>query len=151
MKKVTVFALIITFGFFALQQLATAGPGWGGGGWGCCGGPGGNDGPGHGYNRQAPDKEAQQAWEEFYNDTEELREQLYTKRAEYYDVLNQENVDKELAAQLWSEIFDIQTQIREQAATAGIKPGSGRGDYPCYGPNTDEQPSTEPSSSSLRS
>jgi len=149
MKKVTVFALIITFGILALQQLATAGPNWGGG-WGC-GGPGGNGGPDYGYNSQAPDKEAQQAWEKFYNETAELREQLYEKRAEYYNVLNQENVDKELAAQLWEEIFDLQTQIREQAATAGIKPGYGRGGPPCCAPNIDEQPSAEPSSSSLRS
>ncbi len=147
MKKVTVFVMAITFGIIAVQQLATAGPGGRGGyggGWGC-------GGPGYGYNRPAPDKENQQAREEFYNDTIELREQLYAKRAEYYDVLNQENADKELAAILWGEIFDLQTQIREQATTAGIKPGYGRGGYPCYGPNIDEPPNAKPSSSSLRS
>ena len=139
MKKVTVFALIITFGIIAVHQLATAGPGWGGRGWGC-GGSGGSGDPGYGYNRQAPDKEAQLAWEKFYNDIAELREQLYAKRSEYYDAVNRENVDKELAARLWSEIFDIQTQIHEQATTAGLKPGSGRGGYPCYGPYIDEPP-----------
>ena len=144
MKKATVFVMVITFGLIAVQQLATAGPGWGGGGWGC-------GGPGYGYNRQAPDQGTNQAWEKFYNDTAELREQLYAKRAEYYDVLNQENVDKDKAATLWGEIFDLQTQIREQAEIAGVKPGYGRGDSPCCGPNTDEPPNTEPSSSGLRS
>ena len=150
MKKVTVFALIITFGIIAVHQLATAGPGWGGRGWGC-GGSGGSGGPGYGYNRQAPDKGTNQAWEKFYNDTAELREQLYAKRAEYYNALNQENVDKEKAATLWDEIFDLQTTIREKAVTAGIKPGYGRGGAPCYGPYIDERPSAEPSSSGLRS
>jgi Spy/CpxP family protein refolding chaperone len=150
MKKATVFVMVITFGLIAVQQLATAGPGWRGGyggGWGC-GGPGGS---GYGYNRQAPDQGTNQAWEKFYNDTAELREQLYAKRAEYYDVMNQESVDKDMAAMLWGEIFNLQTQIREQAAAAGVKPGYGRGGYPCYGPNTDEPPNTEPSSSGLRS
>jgi Spy/CpxP family protein refolding chaperone len=144
MKKATVFIMAITFGIIAFHQLATAGPGQRGGyggGWGC-GGPGGYDGPGCEYNRQGLDKESQQAWEMFYNDTAELREQLYAKRAEYHNVLNQENVDKDLAAQLWSEIFDLQTQIREKAITAGVKPGYGRGGYPCFGPYIDEPPTT---------
>ncbi len=39
--------------------------------------------------------------------------------------MSQEEVDKELAQELWGQMFDLQQQIREKATEAGLKPGGG--------------------------
>jgi hypothetical protein len=107
-----------------------------------CGGGGCNSG----FSQQAPTPEELQAQENFFNDTAALREQLFEKRAEYFDVLSQDNPDKDLAAQIWSEMFDLQTQLREKAAEAGIETGFGPGPGPrgcgqgCGGPQGDGAP-----------
>jgi Spy/CpxP family protein refolding chaperone len=143
MKKLTIVALILACGIIGLQQLAKADTGWGGG-WGC-------GGSGYGYNRQAPDRDTQKAWEKFYNDTAQLREQLFAKRSEYNEAMSQDVIDKDLAAKLWGEIFDLQNQIREKATAAGLRPGFGRnGGYPCYGPDDEDSPSATPSASGYR-
>jgi len=140
MKKFTVVALILAFGIIGLQQLAKAGPGW------ACAGPG------YGASRQAFNSESQQTWENFYNDTAPLREELFAKRTEYNEAMSQEVIDKELAGKLWGEIFDLQTQIREKATAAGLRPGFGReGGYPCYGPYKDDRSDSTPSASGYRS
>jgi len=138
MKKFSVVALVLVVGIIGLQQLAKAGPGWG------CGGTG------YGANRQTPSSETQQNWENFYKDTAPLREQIFAKWSEYNEAMSQEVIDKELAAKLWGEIFDLQTQIREKATAAGLRLGR-EGGYSCYGPYNDDTPESTPSAAGYRS
>ncbi len=146
-KAVGTFIFVLAIGIFA-YQAAEAGPGWGRGY-----GPGGC----RGYNAENGqgelDKEALEAREQFYEDTQELREQLYNKRNEYFEAMNQDPVDKDQAAQIWSEMFDLQTAMRNKASEAGLKPGLGWSDkatprdgQPCGGPcwdDSSEEGSTE--------
>ena len=137
-KTMTVLAIALTVGVLG-YQIADAGPGrWGGG-----------FGPGYcnGYGTDA--SATSQEWQTFQDETADLRKQLFEKRNEYFSMMNGENVDKDAAQALWSDIFDLQKQIREKAEAAGIDPQEGfgprggrrgyawngpRGGYFCNGP-----------------
>lgn len=62
---------------------------------------------------------------EFQGQSRELRQQLRDKKGAYRELLSQDSPDKEEAAKLWSEIFDLQGKIRKIAATTGFGPGKG--------------------------
>ena len=113
--------------FVGLAGINMAEAQWGGGwmmgngntgyGPGACNGPGGRGG-----NTSAN----YENMEKFHNDTADLRQQLFEKRSEYYEAINQENPDKELAKELWSQLFDLQQQMHEKAVDSGImQPGYG--------------------------
>lgn len=127
-------AIALTLGVVG-NQIANAGPGHGWrGGWGPCG-----------CNGPSYSTETNEKWQAFRKDTADLRRQLSEKRAEYFDLMNGENIDKQAAQSLWSEMFDLKIQIREKAKAAGIDPkeifGRGRGwaqrrgGYFCDGPD----------------
>jgi Spy/CpxP family protein refolding chaperone len=128
-KTMTALAIALTLGVIG-SQIANAGPGRGWrGGWG----------PGR-CNAPYCNTEGSEKWQAFRKDTADLRRQLSEKRAEYFDLMNGENIDKHAAQSLWSEMFDLKSQIREKAKAAGIDPqevfGRGRGwrGYACNGP-----------------
>lgn len=69
----------------------------------------------------------QEAYDKFHEETIELRTRLMEKRSEYFAALNEDHPDKEYAAQLWSEMFDLQEQLRDKAEAVGIEKGFGMG------------------------
>lgn len=113
-KTIMTLALVVAVGFAGLN-IAEAG--WGGGGYG----PGFCNGPG-GWTRNT--SFTYEDMETFHNQTADLRKKMFEKRTEYYEVMNQENPDKELASQIWSEIFDLQNEMHTKALAAGM-PGYG--------------------------
>ena len=121
-KLILTLAAVIAVGVLS-YQVADANPYTRGGGYGC-GGPG--------YGRSVGNNENFEAREKFYTETKEIRKQLFEKRGEYAEVLNTDPVDKAQAQELWSEIFDLQTQIRKLAADQDIFVG---GPGYCLGPN----------------
>lgn len=136
MKKTLVtLALAMAVGLAGINMAEAR---WGGGGYGP--GQGGCNGP-RGGQFSAEDQEARQ---EFFNETKELRTQLREKQAAYFEEMNKETPDKDAANAIWSEIFDLQSQIQAKAAEAGIERGLGRGpgfggrgaNSPCGGPGS---------------
>ena len=129
-KTMTALAIALTIGVLG-YQIADAGPGrWGGGG-----GPSYCNGP---YDDT--DASSSQEWQTFRKDTADLRKQLIEKRRQYFSLMNGENVDKNAAQALWSDMFDLRKQIRDKAEAAGIDPeegfgrGPGRGGFAWNGP-----------------
>jgi len=97
------------------------------GGWGLGGGPGSHGyGPGYGdgpyYRGGDRDEQIDQARKKFLDQSKALRQRLYDRKTTYYDLLAQEKPNKEEAAKLWNEIFDLQTQLQKMAADAGFTP-----------------------------
>ena len=125
-KALSILAIALAIGLTGFQ-LANAGPGRG---WG----PGNCNGP-------CASTETSEKWQAFKDDnTAELRQQLREKRHDYFDLMNSDNVDKDAAQKLWSDMFDLKAQIKEKAATAGVElPARGFGrhgwrDHRCNGP-----------------
>ena len=69
--------------------------------------------------------------QKFYSETDEIRNQLFELRQQYAETLDSDPVDKEKAEELWSQIFDLQTEIRTMAREKGIVLG---GPGYCLGP-----------------
>lgn len=116
-------AAVLAFTAFSYQYVAAGpfsgrGPGYGCGGPGC----GGN----------ALNKEDFAAREKFYDDTRETRKKLFELRQEYGETLNAEPVDKARAEEIWSQMFDLQTDLRKQAEEQGVTLGGPRD---CLGPD----------------
>jgi hypothetical protein len=90
------------------------GPGYGGGygmGPGMMGyGRGYGMGPGY---RQPPSE----ACQKFLNETAGLRKELYMKRYEYYEAMNDPKVKPETLSKLEKEILDLQQKIRDKNPT----------------------------------
>lgn len=124
-KTILSLALAVAVGLAGINMAEAR---WGGGGYGP--GQGGCNGP-RGGQFSAVDQEARQ---EFFNETTELRAQLRDKQAAYFEEMNKENPDKEVANAIWSETFDLQAQIQAKAAEVGFTGGNGRG--PGYDGNT---------------
>lgn len=107
MKKIILtMALILAVGFTGINSASA---GWGGPGY--CNGPGG---------WADNDTVTYEDMEKFRAETEELWEQLYEKRLEYFEVINREEPDKELAQTIWSEIYDLQFELHEKAVDYGL-------------------------------
>jgi Spy/CpxP family protein refolding chaperone len=121
-KTMMTLALVAVVGLTGINMAeAQWGGGWmrgnGGYGPGACNGPGG-----WGGNTSATYENI----EKFHNDTADLRKQMFEKRSEYYEAINQENPDKELAKELWGQLFDLRQQMHEKAVDSGMKlPGYG--------------------------
>ena len=135
-KMITAIALIVTLGFIAAQGADARwgeGRGYGPGGCGSC-------------DTQAYSEEKSEAFKNFQEATGELRSQLFEKRREYAETMNGENIDREKAREIWNEMFDLQSELKEQANAAGVDPGYGRrgrfaknrdGNRFCNGPQED--------------
>ena len=127
-KTIVTLALALAVGFAGINMAEAR---WGGGGYGP--GQGGCNGPRGGQFSE----EEQEARQEFFHDTKELRDQLRDKQAAYFDEMNKDDADKDIAGEIWSEIFELQSQIQAKAAEAGIERGFGRGrSYANKGGNT---------------
>ncbi|MCK5228581.1 MAG: hypothetical protein KAI75_06725 [Desulfobulbaceae bacterium] len=137
-KTLTTLALVAAIGFAGVQAADAR---WGGGGH-HGNGPGNCDGSFKGMNFT---EEAQEARQEFLDATTDVREQLAEKRTAYRDLMRSEDVDKEQASLLWSEMFDLRAQLKEKSAETGFTPGfarrggglgaGGGGGYFCDGPD----------------
>lgn len=105
-KALSILAIVLTLGALG-YQVANAGPGrdWG---------PGNSNGPA--FNTATGEK-----WQAFKNDTADLRKQLREKRRAYFKLMQGDKVDKKAAEALWSDMFDLRTQIRAKAAAAGLQ------------------------------
>ena len=88
-------------------------------------GPGSGSCDGSCYGQE--NEEISGAWQQFQEETADLREKLFDLRVEYADVLDQDNPDKEEANRIWSEMFDIREQLQKKASDAGFGPGSANG------------------------
>lgn len=133
MKKVlTVIALL---GLLGTAFLTPASAGWWGRGAekGCGAGPGAGCGKGPCASRDN-DGSLDKARQELMSQSQELRQQLHGKKGLYRDLMQQDAPNKEEAAKLWGEIFDLQTKLQQMASTSGITPGKGPGNTPCGGP-----------------
>ena len=127
-------AAVLAFGTLS-YQIADAGPGSGRGYGGCGNGPSSGRGytPDYGGCDGGPafNEQDSAAREKFFADTSEIRKQLFELRQQYAETLNSDPVDKAAAEELWSQIFDLQTEIRKMAEENGITPG---GPGYCRGP-----------------
>lgn len=123
-KVIAATALAVLLGV-ATYQMADAGPGW----RGACGGPGTAWCDNGGSNDGSADQATIEARQKFFEESATLRASLHAKRAEYRDLLAQGTVDKDKASALWSEIFDLQTELKQMAADNGMpaSPGFSRG------------------------
>jgi len=68
--------------------------------------------------------------QQFYKDTEGLRKQIFTKRAELNAVVNAAQPDPATAGKIAGELYDLQASLRKQAQAAGLGqfgPGMGHG------------------------
>ena len=120
-KTITTIALTLALGLAAVQASdARWGKGWAGDAASPCGGPG---------CAQSGEVADFEAMEQFFTDTKDLREKLFTKKSEYLELVNQEDPDKELAKELWSELFDIKQELQAKAVSAGINPNAGPGGF----------------------
>ena len=133
MKRVlTVISLL---GLMGAAFLTPASAGWWGRGGekGCGAGPGAGCGKGSCASR---DKEGNldKARQEFMSQSQELRQQLQGKKGLYRDLMQQDAPNKEEAAKLWSEVFDLQTKLQQMASASGMTHGKGSGNVPCGGP-----------------
>ncbi len=119
-----VVAALFTFALI-YATAASAGPGWGqrgGGGYGC----GNCDGP----VAQLDEKQIEER-DKFFDETQDLRKELITKKAELRAMMNQENADPKAVGQLSGEVFELQSSLQKKAREAGL-PLSRAGN--CNGP-----------------
>ena len=127
-KAILTIALVMAVGLVSFNAAEAR---WGGG-WMMAGsgyGAGNCNGPG-GWNQEK--KLTYEEMERFHDETTDLRKQLFEKRTEYYNVMNQENPDKELAKTLWGEMYDLQNDMHKKALAEGMMGGDGRGGYGAY-------------------
>ena len=119
MRKILVaLALIIAVGFVVSQGWAW-GNGWSGQGRGFCG-------MGGRYMANADP----QAYEEFMNNTADLRNQLAQKRVEYQTLMARPNLPQDQVTRLRQEMTDLHSQIQSRAP-ARMRQSWGRGQGPC--------------------
>lgn len=93
---------------------------WGGGSGN---GPGNCNGPG-GWSKGS--SVSYEEMEKFHEDTVDLRKQIFEKRSAYSNLMTQENPDKDLAKQIWSEMFDLQNEMHTKALAAGMPAGNAK-------------------------
>ena len=128
-------AAVQAFGTLS-YQIADAGPGPGRGYGGCGNGPssGRSDTPpdyGDCAGGQAFNEQDSTAREKFFSDSSEIRKQIFELRQQYAETLNTDPVDKTAAEGIWSQIFDLQTEIRKMATESDLFLG---GPGYCLGP-----------------
>ena len=124
MKKYLAAASLI--GLIGFAGISMANPqGNYGYGYGNCGGPVYCDNWSYSEN----DDEKASA---FFEETKELRKQIVVKRSELDALMKQDNPDEKKVAGITGELYDLQTQMHEQAGKT-FEGRTGYGDGPGYG------------------
>jgi len=124
--KIIAVTSIIGIVGFAATAFAGWGRGWGGGGY-CQGqGPGWSRGGGGapGYQGNLNDQDIDKLNKErqaFFEDTRQLREQLYQKELELRSELAKQDPDAAKAAALQKEVSDLQGQLNQKRVEHRIK------------------------------
>ena len=124
-KRLTmVVAAVFTFALIYVST-ASAGPGWG---------SRGGDGPGcgncNGPVAQLDEKQIEER-DKFFDETQDLRKELITKKAELRAMMSQENTDPKAVGQMSGEVFELQSTLQKKAREAGMS--QARAGY-CNGP-----------------
>lgn len=121
----------------ALNAFAHGGMGWGGGGghhgqgWHHRGGYG----PGYGYDDQISKeqyRQLEQKREAFFEETQDLRADLYEKERQLQNELVKDELDASKASELQKEISDLQAQLDQKridhmVEMRKLNPNAGRG------------------------
>jgi len=117
-KLLTLLGIVALVGAIAVPVLAH-GPGWGGGrhmGWGP--GPGygycGDYGPGSGNLTDEQRTQLDTLNKKFFDETAQLRNEIWTKSRELNALLNSPNPDGEKARALQKEISDLRAKMAEK-------------------------------------
>lgn len=117
-RLITLFGILVLVGAVAVPVLAH-GPGWGRGhhmGWG--GGPGqgycGDYGPGASNLTEEQRTKLDTLNKKFYDETAQLRNEMWTKSRELSALLNSANPDAEKARALQKEITGLRAQLAEK-------------------------------------
>jgi len=129
---------VVTVLGFGAYAFADWGSGYGSRGWGHMGRGGhhmGWGGPGYGYGSDINEEEYKKLDEErrnFFEATENLRQDIYQKELALEQELAKENPDAKKAAQLHKELSELETrfeqkQIDHHLAVRKINPRMGRG------------------------
>lgn len=117
-RLIALLGIMVLVGAIAVPVLAH-GPGWGRGGhmgWG--GGPGygycGDYGPGASNITEEQRAKLDTLHKKFYDETAQLRNEMWTKSTELSALLNSPNPDAEKARALQKEITDARTKLAEK-------------------------------------
>jgi zinc resistance-associated protein len=146
MKKLLgILTIALLIGAVAVPVMAL-GPGWGRGGhmmydWG--NGPGNSPYYGRGYESLTPEQQEQlnTVHKKFYDETNQIRNELWTKRAELNEAINTASPDAEKARAIQKEISDLRAQLDQKRIDLALEEhkinpdaaGYGRGYGPGYG------------------
>ncbi len=87
-------------------------------GWG--GGQGSCECQGYGPGYQNLDADTKAKVDGFMTETKELRKQMAMKRAERTAIMAADNPDPAAAARVAGEMFDLRTEMRDKAKSAGV-------------------------------
>lgn len=146
-KMLTLGGIAVMIAALALPAFAR-GPGWGGGPGGRWGGGQGYDCPNYGPSgANLTDEQRNQLSElekKFYDNTAQLRTQIWAKRGEFRTLMSSPNPDPEKARALQNELNDLQAKMKQERLNysleerkinpdarygAGYGRGYGRGGY----------------------
>ena len=137
-KRMLINGIIIVTAVVVLGYGANAFAGWGrGGGFGGCGGPGGRWG-GAGYGDTALSAEQYKQMDaqrrSFFEDTADLRQEIYQKDQDLRQELAKESPDRAKAKSLQKELSQLEAQLEQKRfdhmmAMREINPNAGRGRY----------------------
>ncbi len=112
MKKVLMVLGLAALVGFVGTQVDARGP-YGGGGY--------HMGPGSCWRTDTPEGQR------FAEETEPLRQSLYEKQRQRYELLNQSDADPAEIGALTKEIHELRQQLWQKAEDAGFQAGHGRG------------------------
>ncbi len=138
MKKQTLInGIVVAAVVFILGYGANAFAGWGrGSGYGGCGGPGGRWGGGYGAATLSPEqtKQMESQRQAFFDDTADLRQEIYQKDLDLRRELAKETPDAAKAKGLQKALSQLEAQLDEKRidhmmAMRKINPEAGRGRY----------------------
>jgi zinc resistance-associated protein len=122
---IVLLGILVLVGAFAVPGLAH-GPGWGRGphmGW--WGGPGygyyGDVGPGAANLTQEQRTQLDNLNKKFYDETAQLRNDIWTKSGELSALLNSPNPDADKASALQKEITDLRAQLAQKRLNFELK------------------------------
>ena len=118
MKKSILFVTFLIMGLLLAVQYSAAGNG-AGCGQACAGQKG------MGQQQQALTPEAEKKYEQFLQDTVELRKELAEKMAEYQSLMASTNPDPSKGAMLTEEYYQLRDVLTQKARLAGIAPKRG--------------------------
>jgi len=117
-KILTILGVVVLVASIAIPVLAH-GPGWGRvrhmmGYWG--GGPGNCGQYGRGYDRVTEEQRSQldRLYQNFYDETAKLRDEIWAKSAELNALLSSPNPDAAKAKALQKEISDLRTKLAQE-------------------------------------